>query len=151
MSDILGRDVGRDFLSIGQMWISNSRFLVDNMFCAAALWGLWKLRNVICFQGTVWRSVLSLLISILTMIINWRLLYPVEKRLEFDSKLEKLKRLATSLPSLLGGTKWMENVTISCMRRRWTGSLRNILKKWRSSWLMLLTRVWRLKGNGSIY
>jgi hypothetical protein len=39
MSDILGRDVGRDFLSIGQMWISDSRFLVDNMFCAAALGG----------------------------------------------------------------------------------------------------------------
>jgi hypothetical protein len=38
---VYDRDIGIDFLSIGQMWISNKRFLVCNSFCgAAALWGL---------------------------------------------------------------------------------------------------------------
>ena len=27
------------------------------MFCAAALWGLWKLRNNLCFQGCLWKDV----------------------------------------------------------------------------------------------
>jgi len=102
LSDILGRNVGMDFLSIGQMWINNSRCLVDNMFCAAALWGLWKLRNDMCFQGgVVWRSVLSLLISILNMLTSWTMLCPMEKRPEFCLKLEKVRRVATSLPRLL--------------------------------------------------
>jgi hypothetical protein len=102
MSEVLSRNVGMDFLSIGQMWISNNSFLVDNMFCAAALWGLWKLRNEMCFQGTVWRSVQSLLISILVMLKNWILLCPMEKKQAFNTKLEKLRRLATSLPRLPG-------------------------------------------------
>jgi hypothetical protein len=36
------------------MWINNRKFIVENIFCAAALWGLWKLRNSVCFQGTLW-------------------------------------------------------------------------------------------------
>jgi len=51
MAEMFGRSVGRSFESIGVMWISNKRFLVDNIFCAAALWGLWKLRNNLCFSG----------------------------------------------------------------------------------------------------
>jgi hypothetical protein len=40
MSEVWDREVGSDFLSIGQMWLCNKRFLVCNIFCAAALWGL---------------------------------------------------------------------------------------------------------------
>lgn len=36
-------NVGNNFLSIGQMWLSSSKFIVCNMFGAAALWGIWKL------------------------------------------------------------------------------------------------------------
>jgi hypothetical protein len=93
------------------------------MFCGAALRGLWKLRNDMCFQGMVWRSVLSLLLSVLAMLTNWILLCPIEKRPEFNTKLEKLRKLATSLPSLPGSAKWVMIGVVSCMRRRWTGSI----------------------------
>jgi hypothetical protein len=36
------------------------------------------------------------------MLTNWILLCPIEKRPEFNTKLEKLRKLATSLPSLPG-------------------------------------------------
>jgi hypothetical protein len=43
-----------------------------------------------------------LLLSILMMLTNWILLCPIEKRPEFNRKLEKLRKLATSLPCLPG-------------------------------------------------
>jgi len=41
--------IGDNFTSIGTMWLSNKRFLVHNMIISAALWGMWKLRNELCF------------------------------------------------------------------------------------------------------
>jgi hypothetical protein len=35
MSEVLERDVGSDFISIGTMWLSNEKFLVANSFCAS--------------------------------------------------------------------------------------------------------------------
>jgi hypothetical protein len=40
LSEVCDREVGNDFQSIGQMWLCNNRFLVYNIFCAVALWGL---------------------------------------------------------------------------------------------------------------
>jgi hypothetical protein len=31
--------------------------LVLNVFCDAALWSIWLLRNEICFQGQSWSSM----------------------------------------------------------------------------------------------
>jgi len=42
MSEILDRDVPIDFVSFGTMWLSNKKILVANIFCVAALWGLWN-------------------------------------------------------------------------------------------------------------
>jgi hypothetical protein len=47
LSYIFGRELGYSFLSIGQLWLSNKKFLVCNVFSVATLWRLWKLRNVI--------------------------------------------------------------------------------------------------------
>jgi len=70
MSDIFGRSLGTGFfiLSIGQLWSSNNNFLVCNMFSAAALWGLWKLRNEICFQGLAWKGMRSVPMNIAVLI-----------------------------------------------------------------------------------
>ena len=40
LSEILNRQVGTYFVSVGTMWISNRKFIVENIFCATALWGL---------------------------------------------------------------------------------------------------------------
>ena len=62
------------------MWISNKKFIVENMFCSAALWRLWKLRNCLCFQGTKWKSGQVLLLKVTAMIQSWSLLCPKEKQ-----------------------------------------------------------------------
>jgi len=54
ISECLGVNIGANFISIGIMWLSNKRFLVHNVITSATLWGLWKLRNELCFQNTPW-------------------------------------------------------------------------------------------------
>jgi hypothetical protein len=82
------------------MWLSNKKFVVCNSFCAAALWGLWKLRNNICFQGESWKDLRILLLRIAAMLHTWVILCPQAKKLEFSGRLEKLKNIASRLPSL---------------------------------------------------
>ena len=48
--------VGVDFESIGRWWISNNKNAVLNSTCAATLWSIWKLRNLLCFQEGKWQG-----------------------------------------------------------------------------------------------
>lgn len=75
------------------MWISNSRFAVNNIFTVAGLWGLWKLRNFICFQNGLWKDVPSLLHKVTLLIQNWKILCPQMKKQELELKLERLNCL----------------------------------------------------------
>jgi len=46
-----GRELGYNFLSIGQLWLSNKKFLVCNVFSAAALWGVLETKKCYLFSG----------------------------------------------------------------------------------------------------
>ena len=73
MSEVRDRDVGSDFVSIGTMWLSNKKFLVA-IFFSAALYGLWKLRNCLCFQDMMSKNGHCLLQKVTAMIHSWSLL-----------------------------------------------------------------------------
>ncbi|KAF8684366.1 hypothetical protein HU200_044255 [Digitaria exilis] len=92
ISEVIEIDCGRNFESIGNMWLSK-RFIVDNMFTSAALWGLWKLRNSLCFQNGRWKDVPNMLQRILSTILQWKLLCPEAKRQEFEQKADKMRSL----------------------------------------------------------
>jgi hypothetical protein len=51
ISNVIGREVGGGFESIGVCWHGNKKFTISNMLIAAALWGLWKLWNGCCFRN----------------------------------------------------------------------------------------------------
>ena len=55
--ECFGFNVGMNFESIGSMWLGKKKFTVHNILTSAALWGLWKLRNELCFQSLNWRDV----------------------------------------------------------------------------------------------
>ncbi|KAJ1297634.1 hypothetical protein BS78_01G392000 [Paspalum vaginatum] len=80
LSEVLGIEVGKDFESVRSLWLSNKRFLVHNIVCSAALWGVWKLRNVLCFQHGSWQNMGTLLLLIWKLAQNWILLCPEERR-----------------------------------------------------------------------
>ncbi|KAJ1272904.1 hypothetical protein BS78_06G238600 [Paspalum vaginatum] len=92
LSDILGLKVGCDFHSVGRLWLSDRKFLVHNVLCVAALWGLWKLRNEFCFQSITWRSLEHLLLQIWKLGRNWVLLCSSVKKQELEGYLEALKK-----------------------------------------------------------
>lgn len=50
ISEVVETNCAADFESIGKLWLSK-RYMVVSMFASAALWGLWELRNFICFQN----------------------------------------------------------------------------------------------------
>ena len=54
VSDLLGFSLGCDFESVARFWLANKRHGLTNVISAAVLWSMWKLRNEIYFQGTVW-------------------------------------------------------------------------------------------------
>lgn len=105
MSEVLDKQVGNDFVSIGTMWLSNKKFLVANCFCAAALWGLWKLRNSLCFQGLHWKDGRVLLMNVTAMLLNWSILCPNEIAPDFMRYLDKLRAQATRPHRLPGLTR----------------------------------------------
>jgi hypothetical protein len=53
ISECIDVDLGNCFESISKLWLSNKKHVVANIFTSAALWGLWKLRNNLCFHKDV--------------------------------------------------------------------------------------------------
>jgi hypothetical protein len=140
LSEILNGQVGTDFVSVGTMWISNRKFIVENIFCAAALWGLWKLRNNMCFQGTLWVDVRVLILKVTAMLHNWSSLCPKEKVPEFRDHLDKLKSFVTRPHRLPGLIRWMINETVSYIKLGPTGRSIQYLMKLKLCWQMELIR-----------
>ena len=83
-----------NFENIAAKWISNKRFLVRNMFSSAVLWGIWKLRNSLCFQGIEWRNGNQLWKIVIGMLNNWKCLCKEEDTQFFMEMLNKIQKLS---------------------------------------------------------
>jgi hypothetical protein len=68
ISDYLEIGYVISFESIAKYWLSNKKYYVINIFTSAALWGLWKLRNHLCFQDGRWKDVSGSLLQIANLI-----------------------------------------------------------------------------------
>jgi len=55
ISDLLNVNIRKDFESVAALWLANKKHLITNIVSFAVLWVLWKLRNLLCFQGVSWR------------------------------------------------------------------------------------------------
>jgi hypothetical protein len=103
----------------------------------SALWGLWKLRNCLCFQNGQWRVVKHLLQKIAKLVRNWKLLCPDKETSELDSRSTwQICKLAGPLKddlfSFLGkyGGNWEENQVAKKLAHLLSeGRVANFLKK----------------------
>jgi hypothetical protein len=94
ISEANSTECGASYELMANFWLSNKRFCVLNIFTSAALWGLWKLRNHLCFQNGRLKDVQSLLQRICVMVGDWKILCPPAQMQELEHRLEKLKCLA---------------------------------------------------------
>jgi hypothetical protein len=93
ISSVVGRELGESLEYVGICWLSNKQFTSINIISSDALWALWKLRNVLCFQNTAWKSMGGLLMKIVILAQNWTILCP-------NGKKEELQCYVTNLTSL---------------------------------------------------
>lgn len=100
LSEATNVECGASYELVAKFWFRDNRFSVMNIFTSAALWGLWKLRNCLCFQNGRWKDVKSLLQRICFMVGDRKILPPPQMQ-ELEHKLEKLKCLAKQ-PRRLG-------------------------------------------------
>ena len=96
LSSIFGIQLGNSLDNIGKFWLSNKRNGVLNICTSAAVWSLWKLRNDLCFQRKMWRSMAILLFNMAVMLQNWIILCPEEKE-DLKQKVLLIKTEATQV------------------------------------------------------
>jgi hypothetical protein len=58
ISDVLGIKMGKNYESIAKLWLCNKRYGVTNIVTSALCWSVWKLRNILCFQGACYTRFL---------------------------------------------------------------------------------------------
>jgi hypothetical protein len=74
VSEVVGFQIGSDFESVAKSWLCNTKFGVVNMLSSAVCWSLWKLRNLICFQGVTWGCMKSVWQLVIPMLKCWKVL-----------------------------------------------------------------------------
>jgi hypothetical protein len=65
VSQVIDVQIGSNFESMAKLWLCNKKFGVANVVSSVVCWSIWKLRNLICFQGVAWLGMKMLWRSVL--------------------------------------------------------------------------------------
>jgi hypothetical protein len=71
-----------------------------NTICAAVLWGIWKNRNVVIFDGQTWLCVKQVWWLILKAVKKWRLIFKPEMQASVDHFSHHISTLLRTLGAL---------------------------------------------------
>jgi hypothetical protein len=77
-SDIIGCEIGGDYLSVASRWIHKKKCYAMNIFTTAVLRGVWLTRNEMVFNNQVWSDVRSVLRRILRLLLEWKPIFKEE-------------------------------------------------------------------------
>lgn len=92
ISDVLGIKMGKNYESIAKLWLCNKRYGVTNIVTSALCWSVWKLRNILCFQGAPWTGMRTLWQRMVSLLRCWNVLVPLKLMLEFKNACSALKK-----------------------------------------------------------
>uniref|UniRef100_A0A0A9HRT9 Uncharacterized protein n=1 Tax=Arundo donax TaxID=35708 RepID=A0A0A9HRT9_ARUDO len=94
------KNIGRDFESVAKCWLSNKKLHIVNMLSFVAMWGLWKLRNCLCFQNISWVNIALVEKEVILMIGDRKLLCHSRYIDAFNLMTNKLESLAAETEKL---------------------------------------------------
>jgi hypothetical protein len=117
LAEVIGFNVGLDYETMATCWLCNTKYGVVNMLSAALCWGIWKLRNSLCFQGMSLQSLKHLWMLVLPMLRCWRVLLPLKMMAGFDAAIDNLEMVVLSPlrlgPSQSGGSSAPDGLLIT--------------------------------------
>jgi hypothetical protein len=93
MSEILGFEVGGDYLSVASKWIHKNKCYGVNIFTSAVLRAIWLTRNRMIFDKQVWLGVNVVLRKFLFLIMEWRIIFKEDKMQEMMLRWSSLEEL----------------------------------------------------------
>jgi hypothetical protein len=109
ISGWLEREMGEDFESIASLWIANKRHMIRNIVSSAVLWVLWKLRNLLYFQGVPWSGMKKVFAMTGRMLRGWLPMF----KLNVQEKLEKIIQLVEEEASSVPLIGWKMDISES--------------------------------------
>jgi hypothetical protein len=93
ISDLVGIEVGGDYVSVASKWLSKEKNYCINVISAAALRSIWLTRNAMIFDKQVWSSVKWILRKIRILLLDWEVMCKKSKMGEMKAWLSGLERL----------------------------------------------------------
>jgi hypothetical protein len=71
LGEISNKVIGAGFESVARLWLCDKKFKTLNICTTAVLWALWKIRNLLCFQGKKWSCMQDLYFMCAKMLRSW--------------------------------------------------------------------------------
>jgi hypothetical protein len=84
--ELLGIDIGTDYLSVATKWLQKEKMYCANVISTAVLRGIWLVRNDMIFNKQVWSSVKWVLRKTVKILREWDIICK-EKTLHFGLEL----------------------------------------------------------------
>ena len=92
LSGFYGFQIGKDYESVARFWVSNKKNSALNSITSDALWCIWKSRNAIVFNNSLWTNNKQVWSLLSRTAKNWSILSQgpaLEKILDFCQFLSK--------------------------------------------------------------
>jgi hypothetical protein len=120
VAEITGLPLVTDFESMAKWWIRSKKYNQVNVFYAAVLWAVWKLRNKLCFQGHCWEGMRKVVASCAKLLRNWSLVNKSEDAAqlgawarELEASSARPERVTWMPPDADEGTLFEQGVSLS--------------------------------------
>jgi hypothetical protein len=102
VSMFLKVQIGTTYESIARFWPANKNHSAMNTICAAVLWGIWKNRNAMIFDGQTWLCIKQVWWLILKAVKKWRLIF----RPEMQTRVDQFSHHDSTLLRTPGALPW---------------------------------------------
>ena len=94
IADISGVGKISNIENLATWWVSNKKHAVVNALHAAVMWSLWKIRNTLCFNRSVWSGMQKIWRQVAMELAAWEVLFSNDAKIQVSAVVKNLEKLA---------------------------------------------------------